>query len=308
MSDAPRPTQDTVRRLLGALLPDSGQLDVSAVAEGGEHSTWWVGTRYVLRLALDAPASVRQRREIRLRDLVRQHVGIAVPASLASGEWASGRTYSLDTRLRGASGEAVDVTAAGEEDLAGLLGGLREVPAARAEALGLARTAPRSLDALRQGAARAAELLGGDGEFEPARLAQLTAQAAAQLAAQPGAVVVHHDLKGEHLTVTPDGRVRGVLDWSDAVIGDPAEDIAGLSIAVGARAAVRAATLAGYGARASLRGLWLARCDTLVRLGERLHGTDDSPVPLLRTQLERAWEAILLELVTELADKDPETG
>lgn len=70
---------------------------------------------------------MRQRREIRLRDLVRQHVGIAVPASLASGEWAAGRTYSLDTRLQGASGEAVDVTAAGEEDLAGLLGGLREV-------------------------------------------------------------------------------------------------------------------------------------------------------------------------------------
>lgn len=116
------------------------------------------------------------------------------------------------------------------------------MPAARAEALGLARTAPRSLDVLRREAARAAELLGGDGEFEPARLAQLTAQAAAQLAPQPGAVVIHNDLKGEHLTVTPDGRVRGALDWSDAVIGDPAEDIAGLSIAVGARAAVRAAT------------------------------------------------------------------
>lgn len=56
--------------------------------------------------------SARQRREIRLRDLVRQHVGIAVPASLASGEWASGRTYSLDTRLQGASGDVVDVTAA----------------------------------------------------------------------------------------------------------------------------------------------------------------------------------------------------
>ncbi|MFF1685368.1 MULTISPECIES: aminoglycoside phosphotransferase family protein [unclassified Streptomyces] len=306
MSYAP-PTQDTVRRLLDALLPDGGQLDVGPVAEGDEHSTWWVGTRYVLRLALDAPSSARQRREIRLRDLVRQHVGIAVPASLASGEWASGRTYTLDTRLQGASGD-VDVTAAGEEDLAGLLGGLREVPAARAETLGLVRTPPRSLETLRREAARSAELLGGEGEFEPARLAQLAAQAAAQLAPQPGAVVVHHDLKGEHLTVTPDGRVRGVLDWTDAVLGDPAEDIAGLSIAVGARAAVRAATLAGYGPRASLRGLWLARCDTLVRLGERLHGTDDSPVPLLRTQLERAWEAILLELVTELADKDPEAG
>ncbi|RVU28540.1 aminoglycoside phosphotransferase family protein [Streptomyces antnestii] len=306
MSDAPRPTQDTVHRLLGTLFPDGGRLEVAPVTEGGDHSTWWAGTRYVLRFALDAPSSARMRREIRLRDLVRQHVGVAVPASLASGEWTSGLTYTLDTRLQGASGDAVDVTAAGEEDLAGLLGGLRAVPAARAETLGLRRTPPRSLDVLRREAGRAAERLGADGEFEPARLAQFTAHAAAQLAPQPGAVVVHHDLKGEHLTVTPDGRVRGALDWADAVIGDPAEDIAGLAVAVGSRAAVRAATLAGYGARASLRGLWLARCDTLVRLAGRLYGTDDSPLPLLRTQLDRAWEAILLELVTELSDKDPD--
>ncbi|MEU6658394.1 aminoglycoside phosphotransferase family protein [Streptomyces sp. NPDC046821] len=306
MSETPRPSQDTVRRLLAALLPDGGALDVAPVIEGGDHATWWAGTRYVVRFALDASSSARMRREIRLRDLVRQHVGVAVPASLASGEWTSGLMYTLDTRLQGVSGEAVDVTAAGEEDLAGLLGGLRAVPAVRAESLGLRRVPPRSLEVLRREAARAAERLGVEGEFEPARLAQLTAHATAQLAPQPGAVVVHHDLKGEHLTVTPDGRVRGALDWADAVIGDPAEDIAGLSISVGARAAVRAATLAGYGARATLRGLWLARCDTLVRLSARLQGADDSPLPLLRIQLERAWEAILLELVTEFSDKDPD--
>ncbi|MYR63872.1 phosphotransferase, partial [Streptomyces sp. SID625] len=80
-------------------------------------------------------------------------------------------------------------------------------------------------------------------EFEPARMAQLSAPAAAQLAARShAAVLVHHDLKGEHLVLSPDGRVRGVLDWTDAVIGDPAEDIAGLALAVGSPAAVRAAT------------------------------------------------------------------
>ncbi|NEB81575.1 aminoglycoside phosphotransferase family protein, partial [Streptomyces sp. SID14478] len=72
-----------------------------------------------------------------------------------------------------------------------------------------------------------------------------------------------------------------------------------LAIAVGARAAVRSATLAGYGPRVCLRGLWLARCDTLVRLADRLYGGDDSPEALLRVQGERAWEAILLELASE---------
>ena len=120
---------------------------------------------------------------------------------------------------------------------------------------------------------------------------------------RPGtAVLVHHDLKGEHLVVSPDGRVRGVLDWTGTVVGDPAEDIAGLAVAVGSPAAVRAATLAGYAARPCLRGLWLARCDTVIRLAEHLTGQDKDSLPLLGLQLRRAWEAILLERVTEFRE------
>ncbi|WP_369263271.1 phosphotransferase family protein [Streptomyces sp. R35] len=311
MTQAPTPTADTVRRLVRSLLADAaaagGGPDVRPVHEGGEHFTWWVGTRHVLRLAQDREASVRQRRELRLRDLIRPHIGIAVPVSVAQGEWASGLSCTLDKRLPGASGEEQDVSAVGEADLAGLLTGLREVPVRQAESLGVPRAAPRSLEELRTAAAHAAEELAAADEFDPALLTQLTAPAAVQLAAQPGAaVLVHHNLKGEHLVVSADGRVRGVLDWTGTVIGDPAEDIAGLAIAVGAPAAVRAATLAGYGARPCLRGLWLSRCDTVIRLADRLQGRDDSPVPLLETQLRRAWEAILLERVTDLREGGPD--
>ncbi|MEV3854856.1 aminoglycoside phosphotransferase family protein [Streptomyces sp. NPDC050095] len=294
-----RPDADVVRRLLETLLPDGGAVEVRPVTEGGAHAAWWVGARHVLRCAPDGQVSQGLRRELRLRDLVRPHLPVAVPVSVASGEWAPGLACTLDTRLAGESAEVRDVTAVGEEDLAGLLTGLRAVPPARAVPLGVPKVAPRSLENLRREAAAAAQQLDKDGEFDPSRLAQLTGAAVAQLGPQAEAVLVHHDLKGEHLTVSPDGRVRGVLDWADAVIGDPAEDIAGLAVAVGARAAVRSATLAGYGARVCLRGLWLARCDTLVRLADRLYGTDDSPEWLLRVQLERAWEPILLELVSE---------
>ncbi|MEV0225199.1 aminoglycoside phosphotransferase family protein [Streptomyces sp. NPDC050704] len=312
MTQAATPTADTVRRLVRALLPDGPPdgdgLEIRPVAQGGERSTWFVGARHVLRLAPDREASRRQRRELRLRDLVRPHIGVAVPVSIAHGEWASGLTYTLDTLIPGGSGEHQDVSAVGEADLAGLLTGLREVPARQAETLGVPRVAPRSLEALRAAAARAAEQLGAADEFDPARLHQLTAPAAVQLAAQSGAVVlVHHDLRGEHLVVSADGRVRGVLGWTDAVVGDPAEDIAGLALAVGAPAAVRAATLAGYGARPCLRGLWLARCDTLTRLADRLRNHDNSPLPLLRAQLVRSWEAILLERVTEFRDGTGDT-
>ncbi|MDN0197290.1 aminoglycoside phosphotransferase family protein [Streptomyces sp. S.PNR 29] len=312
MTQAPTPTADTVRRLVRSLLKegpggtgDSSGPDVRPVAEGAEPATWWVGTRHVLRLTPDRDAAVRQRRELRLRDLVRPHVPVTVPASVAHGEWAPGLAYTLDTKVPGGSGEEHDVSAVGEADLAGLLTGLREVPVRQAEALGVPRVAPRSLEALRRAAERAARRLAQADEFDPARLTQLTPPATVQLAAQPGsAVLVHHGLTGEHLVVSADGRVRGVLGWADAVVGDPAEDIAGLARAVGSPAAVRAATLAGYGARPCLRGLWLARCDTVIHLADALTGRTTAPLPLLQTRLRRAWEAILLERVTELRDDE----
>ncbi|EFH28951.1 transferase [Streptomyces sviceus ATCC 29083] len=248
MTQAPTPTADTVRLLVRSLLkagtPDAGGPEVRPVADGG-HFTWWIGTRHVLRLAGDREASLRRRRELRLRDLVRPHMPVAVPTSVAQGEWAPGLAYTLDTRLPGGSAEEHDVSAVGEADLAGLLTGLREVPLRQAEALGVPRVAPRSLEALRREAGRAAELLHAADEFDPARLQQLTSPGAVQLAAQPGsAVLVHHALTGDHLVISGDGRVRGVLDWTGTVVGDPAEDIAGLALAVGSPAAVRAATLA----------------------------------------------------------------
>ncbi|MFH8801383.1 aminoglycoside phosphotransferase family protein [Streptomyces sp. NPDC017936] len=311
MTQAPTPTADTVRRLVRALLEEGEDgtgggagSDVRPVREDDAgRCTWWVGARHVLRLAPDREATLRQRRELRLRDLVRLHVPVAVPTSVAHGEWSPGLGYTLDTRVPGGTGEEHDVSALGEADLAGLLGGLREVPVRRAETLGVPRAAPRSLEALRRMAVAAAERLAAADEFDPARLHQLTPPGAAQLAARPvPAVLVHHALRGEHLVLSADGRVRGVLDWTGAVVGDPAEDIAGLALAVGSGAAVRAATLAGYGARPCLRGLWLARCDTVVRLADRLDGRGADPLTLLRTRLRRAWETILLERVTEFRE------
>ncbi|WP_318200695.1 aminoglycoside phosphotransferase family protein [Streptomyces sp. SCL15-4] len=310
MTQAPTPTADTVRRLVRSLLKEgrdgTGGPDVRPVTEEGEH-TWWIGARHVLRLAPDREASALRRRELRLRDLVRPQVPVAVPVSVAHGDWAPGLAYTLDTRVPGGTADEHDVSAVGEADLAGLLTGLRAVPGRQAEALGVPRTAPRSLEALRRMAVHAAERLTAADEFDSARLHQFSPANAAQLSAQSGAAVLtHHGLTGAHVVVSADGRVRGVLDWTRAALGDPAEDIAGLALAVGSPAAVRAATLAGYGARPCLRGLWLARCDTVVRLADHLEGRTGGSLPLLRTQLRRAWEPILLERVTDLPEDEPE--
>ncbi|GGZ26641.1 aminoglycoside phosphotransferase family protein [Streptomyces poonensis] len=303
MTQAPTPTADTVRRLVRSLLRDSDGPDVQPVAEDGRHCTWWVGTRHVLRLAPDREASVRLRRELRLRDLVRPHLPVAVPANVAHGDWAPGLAYALDARLTGGTAEEHAVSALGEADLAGLLTGLREVPVRQAEALGVPRTAPRSLETLRTAGAKAAGHLEEADEFAAGRFGRFTPLAADRLTGS-APVLVHHGLEGRHLLVSGDGRVRGVLGWSGAALGDPAEDIAGLALAVGSPAAVRAATLAGYGARPCLRGLWLARCDAVVRLSDRLRDRGDDPLALLRGRLRRAWEPILLERVTELPGEE----
>ncbi|WP_159056898.1 phosphotransferase, partial [Streptomyces scabiei] len=151
MTQAPTPTADSVRLLVRSLLRNgtgrSGDgPDVRPVAGDETHRTWWVGTRHVLRLTTDRHAVVRQKRELRLRDLVRPHIGVAVPVSVAHGEWSGGLTYTLDTRLPGGTAEDHDVSAVGEADLAAVLTGLREVPARQAEVLGVPRLAPRSLE------------------------------------------------------------------------------------------------------------------------------------------------------------------
>ena len=118
MTQAPTPTADTVRRLVRSLLKDNtpgageaGGPEVRPVDEGGAPTTWWVGSRHVLRLAPDREATLRRRRELRLRDLVRPHVPIAVPTSIAHGEWSPGLACTLDTRLPGGTAEEHDVSA-----------------------------------------------------------------------------------------------------------------------------------------------------------------------------------------------------
>ncbi|MFF2652206.1 aminoglycoside phosphotransferase family protein [Streptomyces sp. NPDC058045] len=307
------PTAEQARDLVRAALGDGG-LEVRPVEQDPAAAdlgtadparlSWWAGSGHVLRLALDRPATGRLARELRLRDLVRSRVGVRLPLSAAAGEWAPGLGYSVDTRLPGASADQRPVSAAGESDLAELLAGLRTVPVARAAALGLAASRPRALESLRARAAEATHSLAGSDE-QDVPLRELTPGAVRQLTPPPEGCVVHGRFTGDHLAVGGDGRVRGVLGWAGASVGDPAEDIAGLAVCVGAPAAVRAATLAGYDARTCLRGLWLARCDALVRLADRLRGQGTAPLGQLRAWQRRAWEPILLERLSELPTRRP---
>lgn len=272
-----------VADLIRAALNRSESLEVRAIHEGGEHLSWFVGREYVARFVTDSDATDRQQREIELRDLVRDRVTVPVPRSAAVGG-TRGLRFTLDERLPGISAEHRPVSELGERDLAAMLTGLRGVSTLDAADLGVPRQEPHQLSELREQAALAAERMAGKGQLD----GPLLPWAPMPHDAMP--VMVHADLKGEHLLVGEDGAVSGVIDWTDAEIGDPATDIAGLAISIGSTAALRVAEGAGYDTTTRERGIFLARCNTLILLDDRLNGTDDSPEPLLRTQLTRAWQ------------------
>ncbi|MEU5160519.1 phosphotransferase [Streptomyces sp. NPDC020875] len=289
---------DAVRRLLAL-----DGTPVSPVAEGSEHATWLIGDDRVLRLALDEDVTARQRREIALRDALRPRLPVPVPGSLAAGEWAPGLSYTVDTRLPGRSAEERPVSGTGELDLSGLLAALRSYdPEDATGPTPGATTGPalpsepvRDPAELTERALGAARRLAADHALDTGLVHRCLTDAPPP-AAPDSAVLLHNDLKGEHLLTGDDGGITGVLDWTDAALGDPAEDIAGLAISIGAPAAVRASALASYGPDVCLRGVWLARCDTLTRLADRLYGSDDSPLGLLRAQRRRAWQLTPLDL------------
>lgn len=93
---------------------------------------------------MDAEASHWQRREVAVRDLLHDRVGVALHRSAASGEWTPGLTFTVDERLPGVSAEVRPVSAAGERDLSGLV----SVPVKIATELGVPIAADRHLPEL----------------------------------------------------------------------------------------------------------------------------------------------------------------
>ena len=81
----------------------------------------------------------------------------------------------------------------------------------------------------------------------------------------PHRVLVHNDLGAEHLLVVDDGRLSGILDWSDAAVSDPAVDFGRLLRDFGPESLD--GVVAAYGGPPdegfAARVLFLARCAAL---------------------------------------------
>jgi len=178
---------------------------VTALGEGWDSVATLVDDRWVERRPKRAEVRELLRREARVLPWLAPQLPLAVPIPVVWQE------DPLVVRHELVPGEPGELTADDGRVLGRFLRALHgaDVPAARS--LGVAAVEV-SLDAV-------LPLLGPLGAEGRALLAEVRAY--------PADTVVHADLGPEHL-LRRDGRLTGVIDWSDLAIGDRALDLAWL--------------------------------------------------------------------------------
>ncbi|MCG6955071.1 MAG: phosphotransferase [Gemmatimonadetes bacterium] len=117
------------------------------------------------------------------------------------------------------------------ESLGEALGTIHSVPEAVARTAGLAeldRSEPGRIDWFTRGLAGVRALNDRDGTLNEA--VEWLSQVDDPLRRLDAPLrMIHHDVSPEHLLVDPEtGRLVGILDWTDAILGDPARDFAPL--------------------------------------------------------------------------------
>ncbi|MCC6425941.1 MAG: phosphotransferase [Phycisphaerales bacterium] len=160
--------------------------------------------------------------ECRLLEMLAGRLPVEIPVIRARGEgWIC---YKL------LSGTAISTGAPSSEitrQVGRFLAALHTVPASEAGVCGIEIT-PRGTGRMREraqaGAAHASGALAADQAEWVARF--IATEPPPSGGTMP--VVVHNDLNAEHILVH-DGAVSGIIDWTDAALGDPAADFAGLA-------------------------------------------------------------------------------
>lgn len=181
-------------------------------------------------------------------------------------------TPAARTRLAG-HGSEVPVA----EDLGALLRDLAGVPVAAAVEAGVGEA---DLDGWARQLRRDVDVLSG--ALEPHDGARLTG-----LLRWPAPVerisFSHNDLGDEHLFVDETGRLSGMIDLSDACLGDPARDLALILFDLGPRIAGRVAVHAGLDDEDSWSAArWFAARAGVAGLVQRLHRTGELHQPTLQ--------------------------
>ncbi|HEX5501498.1 MAG TPA: aminoglycoside phosphotransferase family protein [Thermomicrobiales bacterium] len=279
-----RPDIAPYRDAIRAAFPDVRVERCTYLAEGWDSVAVEVDGALVFRFPKRAEVAEWLAWEIRLTAALGPVLPVPIPRFTHVAPAAGGRLpFAGYPKLGGVrldrAPELLDDHPALGAQLAAFLTALHRFPRERAVACGVPDTTwpgwVARWEALRDEVMPAADPLLT--VAERAAAARRWAAFLAELRARDVAVTpVHHDLAAEHVLVAPDGaRVTGVIDWGDAMIGDPALDFAGF-FALGGAALV-ARLLVGYDRdaddRLPARAAWYARLGPFheLRFGLREH-------------------------------------
>ncbi len=239
----PRRTETNPQALLAGLSPGLEGEPLRELGEGWDNVAYAVGSTHVLRVAKDTSAEERRRKaekDVLLLEFAERHSSLPTPRVLAADLDEGALLCTL------VPGRPADLLPPGDLDeaadtVAAFVSRLHVVPIEEASRvvepdtplLGWFQETVRDFDA-------AAPLI------DPADRAQIEAFLAEPLPTSPARLTFcHNDLRDEHVLVDGDSqRISGVIDWSDAVLGDPARDLALPSLDFGPQFARR--VLSGY--------------------------------------------------------------
>jgi aminoglycoside phosphotransferase (APT) family kinase protein len=233
----PYPILTTTAELVAAaareglrITPDTGELDTMGLDYLVVHGRDGDGVRWIVRSPRRADVRDNAAREART---LRAVAPVLAP-SIAVPDW---RIFAPDViaypRLEGTPAITLDTGAPvwniipeppalpPETFLASLASLLAALQRTRAPEL-RTRTIPEERATVAEAIAAGRELLD-----PPAELVARWERWHANEAAWPAHTALSHgDLHPGHLLLDPDGRITGVLDWTEAAIGDPAIDLA----------------------------------------------------------------------------------
>lgn len=259
-----------VEALSGATTPD-----VEILGIGTDHVAFLVDGRWVLREPLEpsAAAAAALAREQQLLLLLDGICPVPVPRPVAVD---AGEGLIVLERLAGTPLLDVDEPDVEGlvEPLAAVLRALSLVPASAIEGL-----VEPDVEPLATFVEEAAELVADVAvALDPGQREVLDRFLRMPLPPEPdpsGFVLCHNDLGAEHVLVAEDGRVTGLIDWSDAAWTDPARDLGRIARDLGPAAAERIGSDA-FGSLGPLRPrVQLHACCSLVE--DLAHGLTGGP-------------------------------
>jgi aminoglycoside phosphotransferase (APT) family kinase protein len=275
--------------------PELAGQPIALAGSGSDHVAFDVGGRFIVRIPTNEATAKRSGVERRLTKLLSPDMVVSIPVFSVVGPASEDLPFGFSgyARLHGSIALDVDLDLAAQGRLAEALGTflriLHDSPTDLAAEQGVPLDDDPDLVGRRSEAIEDLEIVCAEG-----RLDEPSAWAIRELLGQrpigrDAPCLIHGDFAAEHVLVSADGMPTGVIDWADAVIGDPALDLAGFLHWGGRGMLSRAlSTYGACGEQLRERARWLATCRAV---GDIVFGLDAE-----RPEYVRAGERALVHL------------